>query len=1421
MLSALLLSSTAVYADTAVDGNEPSGEVVVSETGNTSNDINSSTNLTNTVSGTDSIDNSNTDTTTEEAIEDTTEMTTETDTLEDAELNLSEETDVLSEDEGASSEQLAALLAESKVETGKDNQGSNDTGDDKSKKNDGDLFAKLGCAFAGHDWQQTGICSSNCDGKYTHTISAECSRCHETKETTVDCTGVDYTAVSGSNAKDADYSFHHDTEGHCETCGQAMKGTKACTPGSEITYVADKDTIESCDVNNSQKYHTAIAKCTDCGADVEVRVACTMGDFHYEKDKDTSAQNGTNHTLIAYCTTCNRAQTKEVACQFGEFHYEEAHDASGNKGKDNEHLEGKYHTEVAYCTEPDCGRFITKEVECNYADYTFVGRTENHKNDSIFNEYHWVRGTCECSRTEDVKEACHFVQEREGVFVCKPYAKQGASEGDALSEYECGNVKDVRKEDIVITLDYTDVDGNAITSADEYVKDGFLHRLYDQDIKVVATVYCQAFDNKDAKYWKKNMNINLYYSTPDKQSPKKADALVSASNGTAVYEWTISTQENTPVSIAGVDASYSIKEEYVTPVFKIPYYKEFKYSEETESGVILRPTDAKSYIDEESFDGSVQAGEWSKELAEVKWYSKVLKEHDNRDLDVTLKFNANNIIDPKDIPLQDNVKNGVKASKVTSHDAVSKPVAAQTPWSEKFTHDVTLSYDMTFSYTISADEDGAHDFVLSNSNLTDKKFHVLTYIDNVKPTYQKVKYTSAAERKNGKYYAKDVKVTVVAEDNNLDLSESKSYIYFDSENKTHVPFNASNATAETTASEDGKYVVKGVIYDKAGNSVEITDEKEFVVDKTVPTIKVNFDNHDAKHEKYYKADRTATFELYDLNIDANEADMSKVELKAKDGKATINKMDGADGKYVGTIVFDKDGVYKIGELKFEDKAGNLCKVIDGTDKDYNSEFVIDKTVPVITVEFDNNKPLNDIYYKAARKATITFKERNFSSEQVNIKKSSSEQDTLPELSSYSNNGDKNVTKIAFKQDGRYGFEVFTEDLAGNVSKTYIVDSFVIDLTAPEIEITGVTNKSANNGVVQPMIKSKDLNINEYSTVIKLTGSNNGVVQPSITQESAGTDTFTYSLADLAHEKKNDDLYTLSVKIKDFAGNEVEKKVQYSINRFGSIFVLSDATKSMVNGYYVTKPQDVVITEINVDSLAKKEVSLAYDGSVKELKEGSGFTTKDTTNSKGWHSISYTVGKSNFDKDGIYSVTVYSEDKASNRQSNQSKDAEIEFLLDKTAPSVIVSGIEDGGVYEEESHDFSINAADTIGVKGMTVYLNDNKLASYSASELSANGGTVVLSVPTKEDYQKVTIQCSDVAGNTTNLAYNNLLVSVKAEELLLEDELTPTSKMEEESTEVLEDTVKKASNAVAILLVVLGVAAFGGAGALVYKRKKH
>ena len=1039
------------------------------------------------------------------------------------------------------------------------------------------------------------------------------------------------------------------------------------------------------------------------------------------------------------------------------------------------YIAGKNGEHYVYKTCTTCGEAVYVDSE----DCVMSSEGRAYENIDDDSTHHLVRGVCQsCGVEMTATEDCSFTIVSGNRKYC--------------SHEECENEQDARSNEPLITLSYTDINGDSIDPTSTLVnKKNREFKVLDGRVVITAKIQCETFNDRNATEWEEGMNVSLTVYTGSTSS-EVAMSFVSydSESYTATYKWVSPEYSDSAITVSQVKASYKVLKKNRWGIFAKFFPWNYRSGSSTQDiRYIIRTIDASTQINNLSND-SIIGGTWQMDNSHV-WYSNALEGHTDT---LRATFSGMTINEVSDLKLEELGSNAAQTLKATS-------VNSEAAWSND--GNAFIGWNNTITFELPTDVEGEHEYSLvgkiSNKTYSNAS-NIKTYIDNTAPTYT-VAY-NPSEAKNEKYYNKDVEIKVVADDAHLDYSISSISV---SGHEDDIRFSEKDDTAATTVTEETNHILTGVIYDLAGNSTKIADQKEFIVDKTAPVVTVKFDNHDVKHGKYYKADRVASVTVFDVNIDSNEANIANVVINAADGSATTNQMSGSDGKYSGSIVFDQDGTYILTGFNFEDKAGNKCVISEESDDDYNAEFVIDKTVPTIKVSFDNNSAQNDIYYKAARTAEIIINEKNFTSDQVSLSKTSGDLITLPGLQGYSISGDENITKLTFDKDGRYGFSLVCEDLAGNISETYVNDDFVIDTTAPELEITGVTNMSANNGVVKPVIKSVDANINEYSTEITLTGSNNGTVSPEIIT-AKGTEVFTYAISDLAHEKSNDDLYTLDVKLVDFAGNVVEKSIVYSINRFGSIYVLSEATKAMVDNYYVTNPQDVVITEINIDSLSYKEVSVAYDGNVKELREGSDYTASDLTNANKWHSISYTISASNFKKDGLYAVTIYSEDKATNKQSNQSKDAEIQFLMDATAPSVVVSGIEDGGVYEEDSHDFSINAVDTIGVEKMSVLLNGEKLGEYSDKELSENGGTVVLTIPSKDDYQKVEIICSDIAGNKTNLAYNNILVSVKAEELLLSDELTPTSKLDDG---LAASIASKSNRTIFIIIAIIAVAAVG------------
>lgn len=1426
-----------MYADTTDDGETSSGEQVVEaveviEPGNTSNDINSSTNLNDTNSGNNITEDSNSNTTIEQVDEAESNESIETSLDLDTANEESEEDDSKTDISGGF--RISAILRESKI--------------------------------SWPFWDD------------------------ECEHTDLDSDDVEYHLNNDSDDT-------HYLAMRCKDCGE---------------YILT-DTTEPCEFKDSyvkteKSKHMLKHTCEKCGKEIkEEAEECTSANPTFTKSNDT------HHIESGVCDVCGKKYTKsETECEF-----------IGIEGNTN--LKYCSHSEEG-CINVQDSRKETPEIKVNTvvnADKTspkdIQKYTQDGKEITAFNKQITITATVTAEKLndesfEDIKNANALTAkleldgEDDQMMELKSF-----NDGVAVFTWTSKEMYDNAVSVDGLTVNYSIAQKLKDGSRDkEKVKSGeaeeelnYILRNIDTD-KAVKNIKGSVSDGAG---WSPKEG-NPWYS---KNVEGHKDELILTWEGQTdapIDVDTVKLAELGNNSTSGIKLVSAVSDEEWTLLDRIKSF--FKPHKVKYNNKIVYTVPAE----DNGIDGVKHTYELSFEMLN-KEHTKTLETYiDNQ----APKYEAPEYTSKAEKLHGKFYKDAVNASVHFSDEHLSKTSVISagnvSATDKEASGNLSINIEADGEYTLKGE---LKDLAGNITVFEDTKNTFV--IDKKAPTIEEIKYISKSDRKNGKYFNEDVNIEVSVSDDYL--SSEDSYIEVSEDNNVNLSEDAKTSdTLKLLVSDEGEYILKGKIYDLAGNYTDINDKAgEFIIDKTAPKIdvkfdnnsfkngkyfnasrtadikiketyftekgveisksessyadvpshkgftqsddinatkiefaadghygftikvtdlagnvsetfkvddfvidtispeiKVNFDNHNVKHEKYYKEDRTATFELTDLNIDGKEADMSKVVFTSKTGKATVNGMTGADGKYTGTIQFNQDGIYKIEDLKFEDKAGNLCKLIDGSDANYNAEFVIDKTVPVIEVEFDNNSAMNQIFYKAKRTAEITFTEVNFTADQVFIKKSGSDQDPVPGFTAFTEKNDKNITKINYDKDGRFGFELYTEDLAGNISQTYVVDTFVIDTTAPELEISGVEDMSANNGSVVPFIKSRDVNINDMSTEITLTGSNNGVVKPNITKTTS-TEIFTYTLADLAHEKKNDDLYTLSVKLTDFAGNEVEKKVQYSINRFGSIFVLSDATKAMIDGYYVTKPQDVVITEINVDALTKKEVSVAFDGSVKELREGGSFTTSDSTNSNGWHSISYTVGKSNFNKDGIYSVNVYSEDKASNRQSSQSKEAELEFLLDKTAPSVIVSGMEEGGIYEEDSHDFSINAADTIGVKTMTVYLNDEKLESYSASELSENGGTVVLTVPSKDDYQKVTIECSDVAGNETKLAYNNLLVSVKAEELLLEDNLTPTSNLADVA-DSLDSVISNSSKTLVILIVIFAMAICGGAGAYAFKKKK-
>ena len=575
--------------------------------------------------------------------------------------------------------------------------------------------------------------------------------------------------------------------------------------------------------------------------------------------------------------------------------------------------------------------------------------------------------------------------------------------------------------------------------------------------------------------------------------------------------------------------------------------------------------------------------------------------------------------------------------------------------------------------------------------------------------------------------------------------------------------------------------------DRAGNKTDNVKDS-LSIDKTKPVIDVKYDNNEHTTyggNDYYKADRTATVTVTERNFDES---LVEAAIMRNGGRYTTiggwthnnNTADPDKSTHVAKIVYNTDGDFTF-DIAVKDKAMNSA------DKFTQQKFTVDKTAPVIDVSFDNNSAKNGNYYKADRTATIKITEHNFNSgsQYVNIPVSA-EGAAAPSAVGWSGSGDDHNATVSFNKDGKYSFTVDYTDLAGNKAVQKKVDSFYIDKTAPEVEITGVADHQAYNGTVAPVVTYKDDNFTDDHdfkfTRIDINSKSDDTSKFDYDTDGNGVTEFIYKYRDFAEVLENDGIYNFTVELSDKAGNSTSKSVTFSVNRFGSTFKASDESEKLIKNGYTNAEQDIVVEEINVSPLTKHSVTLAKSGgNSTELVENTDYKFTSSNNGNEWCKSVYTVNKKNFSDEAAYTVTIMSVDKAKNTNNNRMADSSlsteqknkrecaISFVVDKTSPLVSITGIKDNELYKEASKKVKIVCEDdNLDKSKLVVTLDNKKLAEgedYTivddkdgsiAGMLTAE---IVLKAETGGIKENLKVTIGDLAGNTGEKSVDNFILS--------------------------------------------------------------
>lgn len=633
--------------------------------------------------------------------------------------------------------------------------------------------------------------------------------------------------------------------------------------------------------------------------------------------------------------------------------------------------------------------------------------------------------------------------------------------------------------------------------------------------------------------------------------------------------------------------------------------------------------------------------------------------------------------------------------------------------------------------------------------------------------------------------------------------------------KSYDDAHALTILAKDNNSNDVLLKIKAV--DNAGN--QTVKEEHLSIDITKPRVTLSFDNNRVENEFYFKENRTATITVEERNF---SEDAFKILITdPAEGKGTklleverdsFQKVSGSGDstRWESRIYFNKDGDYQL-SITGEDLAGNAMEDLvyaEGTQAAL--DFTVDKTAPVLSVSYDNNTANHEFYYKEGRRAEISIEEKNFRSDLVDysVLKDGGREAHGSALSSFSGGEGRSVSElhhqasISYEEDGDYQFNIRVKDLAGNEALAYPEDHFVIDRTAPNLTISDILNESANKGEVSPKISYGDRYLDQDALSLKLVGEVHGEHELShqqggsisiartdalnlpmqksmeetespkqkqeekegiVYQSSAGGEEGNLSFQNFPEEPDTDDVYRLSAKIVDMAGNETTEELWFSVNRFGSTYLLSDRAKAL-QGTYQKEGEEILISEINADEVLSSALTLYRNEEKHALSEGAEYQTTRSGGNGKWYRGDYLIKKDNFDKEGLYHLQISSQDKAGNLASTEQTErgAELRFGIDRTPPRILLSNVDNQGVYRGDVLDLDLSVQDNLWLEQVDATVDGTEELSWkdkSLQEAVAKDSFPLQISGEKGKRHKLLVVARDAAGNESRKEVSDFVIT--------------------------------------------------------------
>lgn len=569
-----------------------------------------------------------------------------------------------------------------------------------------------------------------------------------------------------------------------------------------------------------------------------------------------------------------------------------------------------------------------------------------------------------------------------------------------------------------------------------------------------------------------------------------------------------------------------------------------------------------------------------------------------------------------------------------------------------------------------------------------------------------------------------------------------------------------------TISGDGHYIVSVEYKDRSNNEMTTYQSDMITIDTIKPQVNVTYQNTakiatlkdgEGAERDYFSKTQTAVVTINEHNFDSNDVKFNIVGKDVAGNMRNISDLISMSSWRTNgdvhsiTIAYSGDANYTF-DVDYSDLAKNAAE-------DYAADhFTVDTVAPRITGVSYSTSVLETVlssvsfgFYNAKMTVTVT-----------------AEDDTA------------GVHQFTLADDADYIVTINYRDKSGNTMTEYQSSQMTIDtkIEEPTYSINGVAKSGDDGGAYKDeaniSFNFEDQNFDTQTVKLVRTRFNEtkdvtaDFVKVGL-NEKGGSGSF-----DIAKKVDNDGIYVLTVTMTDKAGHSTESHIKFTINRYGSVYEYSDYLTSLIKdgGQYIAKngdaaiTDDLVITEYNADRIVKGSLKIVItrDGETIDTKFTASPEASDNTaiGSSGWYQYVYTISKENFTEDGVYNITITSEDATGNTSTsvpdnsvaaNGEKILDVmTFTVDTTAPEIRnIVGL-DKKIVNAQEQDVKYTIVDVGGLQQIEVIVNGQTADTITdfGDDLNSYAGTFTLSE--SNEAQTVQLKVTDLAGNVTDTA---------------------------------------------------------------------